>query len=121
VLCTPTRKKLPRAAGADFVGLVEFVSKIEGGWTDIDVIVATPSVMPKIGRLGKILGPRNLMRTPRPALYQRCSRCGERREGGKISFKIDKAGIITLPLAACLLSLPRLLKMLRSSSIHWCA
>src|ERR1041384_264394 len=59
VLCTPDKEADARAAGADYVGLDEFVQKIEGGWTDVDVIIATPSVMPKIGRLGKVLGPRN--------------------------------------------------------------
>src|ERR1700755_2167168 len=66
VLCTPDKEAEAKAAGADFVGLDEFVSKIEGGWTDVDVIVATPSVMPKIGRLGKVLGPRNLLPNPTP-------------------------------------------------------
>src|SRR5690606_36650938 len=61
VLCTPDIEEAARAAGADYVGLDEFITKIEGGWVDVDVIVATPSVMPKIGKLGKILGPRNLM------------------------------------------------------------
>ena len=76
VLCTPDKEAEAREAGADFVGLDEFVSKIEGGWTDIDVIVATPSVMPKIGRLGKVLGPRNLMPNPKTGTgYQRRSFC----------------------------------------------
>lgn len=65
VLCTPDKEADAKAAGADFVGLDEFVQKIEGGWTDVDVIIATPSVMPKIGKLGKILGPRNLMPNPK--------------------------------------------------------
>src|SRR6185436_18579280 len=65
VLCTPDKEADARAAGADFVGLDEFITKIEGGWVDVDVIVATPSVMPKIGKLGKILGPRNLMPNPK--------------------------------------------------------
>src|SRR5207342_1507595 len=65
VLCTPDKEEAARAAGADFVGLDEFITKIEGGWTDVDVIIATPSVMPKIGRLGKVLGPRNLMPNPK--------------------------------------------------------
>src|SRR5213595_3849938 len=65
VLCTPDKEAEAKGAGADFVGLDEFVSKIEGGWTAIDVIVATPSVMPRSGRLGKILGPRNLMPSPK--------------------------------------------------------
>ena len=65
VLCTPDKEADARAAGADFVGLDEFIQKIEGGWVDVDVIVATPSVMPKIGKLGKVLGPRNLMPNPK--------------------------------------------------------
>jgi large subunit ribosomal protein L1 len=65
VLCGPDQEAAAKGAGADFVGLDEFVQKIEGGWTDVDVIVATPAVMPKIGRLGKILGPRNLMPNPK--------------------------------------------------------
>ena len=65
VLCTPDKEAEAKGAGADFVGLDEFVQKIEGGWTDIDVIIATPSVMPKIGKLGKVLGPRNLMPNPK--------------------------------------------------------
>src|SRR5438045_9328441 len=65
VLCTPDKEEAARAAGADYVGLDEFITKIEGGWTDVDVIVATPSVMPKIGKLGKVLGPRNLMPNPK--------------------------------------------------------
>src|SRR6267154_4878462 len=61
VLCTPDKEAEAKAAGADYVGLDEFVTKIEGGWVDVDVIIATPSVMPKIGKLGKVLGPRNLI------------------------------------------------------------
>src|ERR1700755_3132605 len=66
VLCTPDKEESAKAAGADFVGLDEYISKIEGGWVDVDVIIATPSVMPKIGRLGKVLGPRNLLPNPTP-------------------------------------------------------
>ena len=65
VLCTPDKEADAKSAGADFVGLDEFVQKIEGGWVDVDVIIATPSVMPKIGKLGKVLGPRNLMPNPK--------------------------------------------------------
>lgn len=95
VLCTPDKEAEARAAGADFVGLDEFVSKIESGWTDIDVIVATPSVMPKIGRLGKILGPRNLMPNPKTGTVTNdVAGAVNDVKGGKIAFKIDKAGII---------------------------
>lgn len=95
VLCTPDKEADARAAGADYVGLDEFVSKIEGGWTDIDVIVATPSVMPKIGRLGKVLGPRNLMPNPKTGTVTNdVAAAVTDVKGGKIAFKIDKAGII---------------------------
>src|SRR4051812_26489487 len=95
VLCTPDKEEAARAAGADFVGLDEFISKIEGGWTDVDVIVATPSVMPKIGRLGKILGPRNLMPNPKTGTVTNdVANAVNEVKGGKIAFKIDKAGII---------------------------
>ncbi len=95
VLCTPDKEAEAKAAGADFVGLDEYVSKIEGGWTDIDVIVATPSVMPKIGRLGKVLGPRNLMPNPKTGTVTNdVAAAVPDVKGGKIAFKIDKAGII---------------------------
>ena len=95
VLCTPDKEAEARAAGADYVGLDEFVAKIDGGWTDVDVIVATPSVMPKIGRLGKILGPRNLMPNPKTGTVTNdVANAVTEVKGGKIAFKIDKAGII---------------------------
>jgi len=95
VLCTPDKEAEARAAGADFVGLDEFVSKIEGGWTDVDVIVATPSVMPKIGRLGKVLGPRNLMPNPKTGTVTNdVAAAVTEVKGGKIAFKVDKTGII---------------------------
>ena len=95
VLCTPDKEAEAKAAGADFVGLDEFVQKIEGGWVDIDVIVATPSVMPKIGKLGKILGPRNLMPNPKTGTVTNdVAAAVNEVKGGKIAFKVDKAGII---------------------------
>jgi len=95
VLCTPDKEAEAKAAGADYVGLDEFVQKIEGGWVDIDVIVATPSVMPKIGRLGKILGPRNLMPNPKTGTVTNdVASAVTEVKGGKIAFKVDKAGII---------------------------
>jgi len=95
VLCTPDKEADAKAAGADFVGLDEFVQKIEGGWTDVDVIIATPSVMPKIGRLGKILGPRNLMPNPKTGTVTNdVAAAVNDVKGGKIAFKVDKAGII---------------------------
>ncbi|AEW01178.1 50S ribosomal protein L1 [Niastella koreensis] len=95
VLCTPDKEADAKAAGADFVGLDEFVQKIEGGWTDVDVIIATPSVMPKIGKLGKILGPRNLMPNPKTGTVTNdVAAAVNDMKGGKIAFKVDKAGII---------------------------
>lgn len=95
VLCTPDKEAAAREAGADFVGLDEFITKIEGGWTDVDVIIATPSVMPKIGRLGKILGPRNLMPNPKTGTVTNdVAGAVNEVKGGKIAFKVDKAGIV---------------------------
>jgi large subunit ribosomal protein L1 len=95
VLCTPDKEEAAKGAGADFVGLDEFVQKIEGGWTDVDVIIATPSVMPKIGKLGKILGPRNLMPNPKTGTVTNdVAAAITEVKGGKIAFKVDKAGIV---------------------------
>src|SRR6187455_3155026 len=95
VLCTPDKEEAARAAGAEFVGLDEFITKIEGGWTDIDVIIATPSVMPKIGKLGKVLGPRNLMPNPKTGTVTNdVANAVNEVKGGKIAFKVDKVGII---------------------------
>ena len=95
VLCTPDKEADARSAGADFVGLDEFVQKIEGGWVDVDVIIATPAVMPKIGKLGKILGPRNLMPNPKTGTVTNdVAAAVNEVKGGKIAFKVDKAGII---------------------------
>jgi large subunit ribosomal protein L1 len=95
VLCTPDKEAEAKGAGADFVGLDEFISKIEGGWTDVDVIVATPSVMPKIGKLGKVLGPRNLMPNPKTGTVTNdVAGAVNDLKGGKIAFKVDKVGII---------------------------
>ena len=95
VLCNPDKEADARAAGADFVGLEEFIQKIEGGWVDVDVIIATPSVMPKIGKLGKVLGPRNLMPNPKTGTVTNdVAAAVNEVKGGKIAFKVDKAGII---------------------------
>ncbi len=95
VLCTPDKEADAKAAGADHVGLDEFIAKIESGWTDIDVIIATPAVMPKIGKLGKVLGPRNLMPNPKTGTVTNdVAAAVNEVKGGKIAFKVDKAGII---------------------------
>lgn len=95
VLCTPDKEAAAIEAGADHVGLDEFIQKIESGWTDIDVIIATPAVMPKIGKLGKVLGPRNLMPNPKTGTVTNdVAAAVNEVKGGKIAFKVDKAGII---------------------------
>src|ERR1700742_136167 len=95
VLCTPDKEADAKAAGADYVGLDEYIQKIEGGWVDVDVIVATPSVMPKIGKLGKVLGPRNLMPNPKTGTVTNdVAAAVNEVKGGKIAFKVDKAGIV---------------------------
>lgn len=95
VLCPPDKVDEAKAAGADEAGLDEYIQKIEGGWTDIDVIIATPSVMPKIGKLGKILGPRNLMPNPKTGtVTNNVAEAVNEVKGGKIAFKVDKTGIV---------------------------
>lgn len=95
VLCTPDKEAEAKGAGADHVGLDEFITKIEGGWVDVDVIIATPSVMPKIGKLGKVLGPRNLMPNPKTGTVTNdVANAVNDVKGGKIAFKVDKVGIV---------------------------
>ena len=95
VLCTPDKEAEATAAGADFVGLDEFSDKIMAGWTDVDVIIATPSVMPKIAKLGRILGPRNLMPNPKSGtVTMEVGKAVTEVKAGKIDFKVDKTGII---------------------------
>ena len=94
-LCTPDKEEEAKAAGADYVGLDEYVEKIKGGWTDIDVIVCTPSVMAKVGALGKILGPRGLMPNPKTGtVTMEIGNAVKDVKGGKIDFKVDKTGIV---------------------------
>jgi large subunit ribosomal protein L1 len=95
VLCPPDKEADAKAAGADFAGLEEYITKIEGGWVDVDVIIATPSVMPKIGKLGKILGPRSLMPNPKTGTVTNdVAAAVNEVKGGKIAFRVDKAGIV---------------------------
>lgn len=95
VLCSPDKEAEAKASGADHVGLDEFIQKIEGGWTDVDVIIATPAVMPRIGKLGKILGPRNLMPNPKTGTVTNdVAAAVAEVKAGKVAFKVDKAGII---------------------------
>ena len=94
-LCTPDKEEEAKAAGADFVGLEEYVDKIKGGWTDVDVIITMPSVMPKIGALGRILGPRGLMPNPKTGtVTMDVAKAVQEVKAGKIDFKVDKTGIV---------------------------
>ncbi len=95
VLCTPDKVDEAKEAGADYVGLEEYIEKIKGGWTDVDVIISTPNVMGKIGALGRILGPRNLMPNPKTGtVTMDVAKAVADSKGGKIDFKVDKFGII---------------------------
>ena len=95
VLCTPDKETEAKEAGADFVGLDEFIDKIKGGWTDDDVIICTPSVMAKIGPIGRILGPRGLMPNPKTGtVTMEIGKAVKEVKAGKIDFKVDKQGII---------------------------
>lgn len=95
VLCTPDKEEEAKAAGADYYGLDEYIDKIKSGWTDIDVIITMPSVMPKIGALGKILGPRGLMPNPKSGtVTMDIGKAVQEVKAGKIDFKVDKYGII---------------------------
>lgn len=95
VLCTPDKETEAKEAGADYVGLDEYIEKIKGGWTDIDVIICTPSVMAKIGAIGRILGPRGLMPNPKTGtVTMDIANAVKEVKAGKIDFKVDKQGII---------------------------
>ena len=95
VLCTPDKEAEARDAGADYVGLDDFVEKIKGGWTDMDVIITMPSVMGKVGQLGRILGPRGLMPNPKSGtVTMEIGKAVKEVKQGKIDFKVDKTGII---------------------------
>ncbi len=95
VLCTPDKEAEAQAAGADFVGLDEYVDKIKSGWTDVDVIICTPNVMGKVGALGRILGPRGLMPNPKTGtVTMEVGKAVQDVKAGKIDFKVDKYGIV---------------------------
>jgi len=95
VLCTPDKEAEAKAAGADHVGLTEYIDKIKGGWTDVDVIITTPSVMGQVGALGRILGPRGLMPNPKTGtVTMDVGKAVTEKKAGNIDFKVDKAGIV---------------------------
>jgi len=95
VLCNPDKEEEAKAAGADYVGLDEYITKIKGGWTDVDVVIATPAVMGKVGGLGKILGPRGLMPNPKiGTVTMEVGKAVKESKAGKIEYKADKDGIV---------------------------
>jgi large subunit ribosomal protein L1 len=95
VLCTPDKEDEAKAAGADFVGLDEYIDKIKGGWTDVDVIITMPSIMAKVGALGRVLGPRGLMPNPKTGTVTiEVGKAVTEVKAGKIDFKVDKTGIV---------------------------
>jgi large subunit ribosomal protein L1 len=95
VLCTPDKENEAKEAGADYVGLDDYIQKIKEGWTDVDVIICTPSVMAKVGQIGRILGPRGLMPNPKTGtVTMDIATAVKDVKGGKIDFKVDKTGII---------------------------
>ena len=94
-LCTPDQEEAAKAAGADYVGLEEYIDKIKGGWTDVDVIITMPSCMGKVGPLGRILGPRGLMPNPKSGtVTMDVAKAVKEVKQGKIDFKVDKTGIV---------------------------
>lgn len=100
VLCTPDKEDEAKQAGADFVGLDDYIEKIKGGWTDVDVIITMPSVMAKVGALGRILGPRGLMPNPKTGtVTMEVGKAVKEVKAGKIDFKVDKYGIIHAGIA----------------------
>ncbi|MFN5371492.1 MAG: 50S ribosomal protein L1 [Bacteroidia bacterium] len=95
VLCTPDKEDEAKAAGADYVGLDEYIEKIKGGWTDVDVIITMPSIMAKVGALGRVLGPRGLMPNPKTGTVTiEVGKAVTEVKAGKIDFKVDKTGIV---------------------------
>ncbi len=100
VLCTPEKEQEAKDAGADYVGLDDLIKKIEGGWTDMDVIITMPNVMAKVGKLGRVLGPRGLMPNPKSGtVTQDIGKTVKEVKQGKIDFKVDKFGIIHTSIA----------------------
>jgi large subunit ribosomal protein L1 len=100
VLCTPDKEEEAKTAGADYVGLDDYIAKIKEGWTDVDVVITTPNVMPKVGALGKILGPRGLMPNPKTGtVTMEVGKAVLDVKAGKIDFKVDKYGIIHTSIA----------------------
>ncbi|HBI55781.1 MAG TPA: 50S ribosomal protein L1 [Firmicutes bacterium] len=111
VLCTPDKEEEAKTAGADHVGLDEYIEKIKGGWTDVDVIICTPSVMAKIGPIGRILGPRGLMPNPKTGtVTMDVARAVKEIKAGKVEYRTEKAGIIHVPLGKASFDIDKLIE-----------
>jgi large subunit ribosomal protein L1 len=114
VLCTPDKEEEAKAAGADYVGLDEYIEKIKGGWTDVDVIITTPNVMGKIGALGRILGPRGLMPNPKSGtVTMEVGKAVKEVKQGKIDFKVDKSGIVHSTIGKISFDAPKIVENAR--------
>ena len=114
-LCTPDAEAAAKEAGADYVGLDEYIEKIKGGWTDVDVIITMPSIMGKIGALGRVLGPRGLMPNPKSGtVTMDVAKAVKEVKQGKIDFKVDKSGIVHTSIVRFLLLLSKLHRMRKS-------
>ncbi|TVR71241.1 MAG: 50S ribosomal protein L1 [Marinilabiliales bacterium] len=114
VLCSPDKEEEAKAAGADHVGLDEYVEKIKGGWTDVDVIITMPSVMAKVGQLGRILGPRGLMPNPKSGtVTMDIGKAVTEVKAGKIDFKVDKFGIVHTSIGKVSFETPKLVENAR--------
>ena len=119
-LVTPDKEAEAKEAGADYVGLDEYLQKIKDGWTDVDVIVTMPSVMGKLGPLGRVLGPRGLMPNPKTGtVTMDVGKAVSDVKGGKIDFKVDKTGIVHASIGKYLLMLTKSWEMPMSSCRHW--
>ena len=111
VLCTPDKEEEAKAAGADYVGLDDYVAKIKGGWTDVDVVITMPSVMPKVGALGRILGPRGLMPNPKTGtVTMEIGKAVTEAKAGKVDFRVDKFGIIHSPVGKASFEVSKLIE-----------
>lgn len=114
VLCTPDKEEEAKSAGADYVGLDEYIEKIKGGWTDVDVIITTPNVMGKIGALGRILGPRGLMPNPKSGtVTMEVGKAVKEVKQGKIDFKVDKSGIVHSTIGKISFDVPKIVENAR--------
>lgn len=114
VLCTPDKEEEAKAAGADYVGLDDYVDKIKGGWTDVDVIITMPSVMAKVGQLGRILGPRGLMPNPKSGtVTMDVGKAVNEVKAGKIDFKVDKFGIVHTSVGKVSFETPKIIENAR--------